>query len=90
VYWFLASELSEEEQRKYIGNCLAMVIFNTDGDAFDPSEIDFGSVACIICVVTPRDGKYKYEYLGPALTLKTRFLFPLCVQRKDHEFCEDV
>eukprot|EP01127_Copromyxa_protea_P014804 TRINITY_DN417_c0_g1_i2.p1 TRINITY_DN417_c0_g1~~TRINITY_DN417_c0_g1_i2.p1 ORF type:complete len:561 (-),score=98.47 TRINITY_DN417_c0_g1_i2:53-1735(-) len=70
VRWFLAPELDEQDQRRFVGNCLSLVVFNTDGDSFDPSVFFLGSVTCFVCVVTPREGKYRLDFYFHYVTPK--------------------
>jgi len=55
VTWYLATLLSNEEQRQYIGNTMAAIYFKEDDDEpFEPSQIqNMGSLGVIHIVVTP-------------------------------------
>jgi len=55
VTWYLATLLSTEEQRQYIGNTIAAIYFKDhDDEPFDPSQISqMGSIGVIHIVVTP-------------------------------------
>jgi len=62
IYWNLSPELTKEQQRQYIGNSLAVLIFNDGQDTFDPLELELGSVTCLVGVITPVKEKFRLDF----------------------------
>eukprot|EP01127_Copromyxa_protea_P018551 TRINITY_DN5866_c0_g1_i5.p1 TRINITY_DN5866_c0_g1~~TRINITY_DN5866_c0_g1_i5.p1 ORF type:complete len:368 (+),score=52.08 TRINITY_DN5866_c0_g1_i5:125-1228(+) len=75
VSWFLATEFENEDQRKYIGNCLVLIIFNDSDEPIDPIGLELGKVTCFVCVVTPQQDGFKlgfyFQFNIPSKQLKS-------------------
>lgn len=77
VRWGIATHMNKEQQRKIIGNSLAVIIFNDSGSTLpalyhrvnhsldkplDISRLDLGEATNFICVVQKHYKYYRYEH----------------------------
>lgn len=82
VVWHVAIDMAEDQQRRYIGNDVAVMFFKDEGEPFDPSMVSaLGSIPQVFVVVQPHKDKYRLGFFnkssmlafGPSLLKNTLF-----------------
>eukprot|EP01127_Copromyxa_protea_P017880 TRINITY_DN5513_c0_g1_i1.p1 TRINITY_DN5513_c0_g1~~TRINITY_DN5513_c0_g1_i1.p1 ORF type:complete len:579 (+),score=87.17 TRINITY_DN5513_c0_g1_i1:77-1738(+) len=57
--WALAPLMDYDEQRKAVGNCMAVLIYNDSEEPLDISALNLGEATNFICVVQRHQDKYR-------------------------------
>jgi len=88
VVWHVAPDMSEDQQRRLIGNDVALLFFKDEGEPFDPQQIiALGSIPQVFVVVQPHKDKYRIGFFnkssmlayGPSLLKNALFTSKLIV-----------
>jgi len=63
VVWHVAPDMTEDQQRRLIGNDVALLFFKDEGEPFDPQHIiSLGSIPQVFVIVQPHKDKYRLGF----------------------------
>jgi len=65
VVWHVASDMSEDQHRRLIGNDIVVLFFKEEGEPFDPQMVnELGTIPQVFIVIQPHKDKYRVGFFN--------------------------